>query len=106
MLTLAASIVTGKFRRAQDGNRHSHLAVNLLTGMYFSVLIIWGMIVSAMHYLRGEQIVTFYVVVIIAVLFVKLRPLLSATMILASFTVYYIWLELFLVPGRSICTIL
>ena len=76
-----------------------HIAINVFSGVYISLLLVWGFMASLQTYIRGEQIITFFTVILIAVLFIRLRPLISAIIILSSYTAAYIVMDVFIKPG-------
>ena len=82
-------ILTGYLRRKPLFIAMHHKMINILGGLFFTILIAWGMFVSEKHFARGEQIITFYIVELCVLMFVKLRPLVSATLIVGSYIIYF-----------------
>lgn len=104
LLTVGASVVmcaisfaaSRFFRKNTVFYDHHRRAVNICAGVFFVLLLMWGMFASVRNYERGEQIITFYTVVILVALFVKLRPVFTISLILSSFIVFYIILIVFI----------
>ena len=63
--------------RMLRSTRVSHQAVTGYKIVYCLVLLVWAVFVSYRHYLRGEQLLTFFAVEMMLVCFVPLRPVYS-----------------------------
>ncbi len=91
----AAFFASGAARSGRIFKNGTHNKVNFFIGIFLILLLLWGMNVSYRHYKNGEQIVTFYTVVLLAIVFVRMRPSFSIPAIFGSFTLYYIYLDYF-----------
>lgn len=98
LLCVAGFIIAGYFRRQEDLAQR-HVAVNLFVGAYVTLLVVWGMMASVQTFIRGEQIITFFTVELIVVIFIKLRPLFTATLVVSSYTAFYILLNVCIRQG-------
>lgn len=90
-----AFFFSGAARSGWILKKSTHIKVNLFIGVFLIMLLLWGMHVSYRHYRNGEQIVTFYTVVLLAIVFVRMRPSFSIPAVFGSFTFYYIYLNYF-----------
>jgi sensor histidine kinase YesM len=68
-------------------NHRVFTAVIVITTL---LLILWGMDVSFNHFKNNGQILTFYVVMVVYVSFFSVRPYLGMSVILGSFSFYYL----------------
>ncbi len=64
-------------------SRHER-PMKVLALLFFVLLLLWGMFSSAQQYERGDQIVTFFTVILLEVMFIKLRPVYSIILIMSS----------------------
>ena len=78
---------------------HSRL-VKLFIGAFVTLLIIWGMYASTPSFLNHQQLLTFYTVELIAVLFMKLSPLFTISVISGSYIAYYLILNYCFIPNQ------
>lgn len=62
-------------------------------------IIIWSMFVSVNNYINHQQLLTFYTVELLAVLFVRLNPVFTGIMILSSYLINYLILNFCITPG-------
>ena len=107
MLSVASSIViflialpvTGRMRKKPAFVAAHHPLVNTVAILYCVIFLIWGMLASMRVYARDHQIITFYIVELCVLLFVKFKPWVSTVIILSSYCSYFIFLELFIKPG-------
>lgn len=98
ILCIAGFIISGTFMRKKDlAGRHT--AVSIFVGAYMILLVVWGMLASVLTFIRGEQIITFFTVELMAVIFVRLRPLFTSVLVLSSYTIFYIGLNVWIKPG-------
>ena len=67
--------------------------------LYFIVMAFWGMAASYRHYMEGEQMLTFFIVEIVFICFVAIKPLLGAVLIFGSHIIFY--LVIYTVDGGS-----
>ena len=95
LLCLVISIVTGYIRKLKMVLDEYHNRIIVFVVLFVIVFQIWGMIVSGRHYLKGEQIITFYTVELCIAIFIKLKPLISVPIILLSYIGFYVWLDCF-----------
>ena len=98
VLCILGFFVSGHYRRKKN-IAESHTAVNVFVTVYMILLILWGMIASVLTYMRGEQIITFFTVELIAVVFIRLRPLVTTVLVLSSYTLFYLYLNFYIKPG-------
>lgn len=80
-------------------SRHER-PMKVLAFLFFILLLLWGMFSSAQQYERGDQIVTFFTVILLEVMFIKLRPVYSIILIMSSFTLFFIIVNVFVKPGQ------
>ena len=83
------SFVTKRVLRAKQVN---HNALYTAVIIIYIMFICWGMFVSYFHYAAGEQILTFFVVIIVLVAFVYMSPRLGTALTLSSFAIFYLLL--------------
>lgn len=100
LLCLTGGIAAGILRRRPDVMEKKRTVVNLFVGVFFSLLLIWGIFASLPTYKNGNQVITFFIVELTAVLFVKMRPLMSIGLLSVSFATFYILVEFFCTGGR------
>ena len=100
ILCSAGYIISGFFRKKDDYYENNLAAAKIFIGAFFILLILWGMLVSARPYSRDEQMVTFYIVEVVVLLFVKLKPAFTTSVILSSYVIFYIALNYFIKPGN------
>lgn len=77
-----------------------HVKINIFLAVFLVLLLFWSMSVSLRHYIDGGQIITFFTVEALAVLFVRLRPIVTTSIIFSSFLGYYLFLDIFVEHGR------
>ena len=99
VLCLVVCILSGAMRKSEQYVKKHHRLINAFVGLLFVLFLIWGMFASELHYIRGQQIITFYIVELCVVMFVKLRPLVSTHIILFSYAFYYFLLNYYIKPG-------
>lgn len=95
---LCLTICAATFIITSIAKRRGRVNHRLATSVIVSVavlLIIWGMMVSYLHYIEGDQILTFFSVFIAFTCFAVIRPYISITIVSLSFIVYYVILYAF-----------
>lgn len=98
VLCLIGFFGSGYFRRKKDLTE-SHVAVNAFVNIFMILLIIWGMMASINTFIRGEQIITFFSVELIAVILIRLRPIFTTILVISSYTIFYLALNIWIKPG-------
>ncbi|MBQ7219340.1 MAG: GGDEF domain-containing protein [Ruminococcus sp.] len=78
--------------------KHRH-KVKFFIGGFITLLILWGMYASIPSYVNHQQILAFYTVELLAVLFVKLTPLFTVIIIFGSYLAYFLILNFCFEPG-------
>lgn len=99
LLCVIALFITGRINRKKELFDSAHTKINVFVGGFFIMLILWGMAASIMPYMNGSQIITFYTVELFTILFVRLRPVLSVSIVISSYIVFYAILES-ISPGK------
>lgn len=94
-----AFLITRPLVRKNRINRVNHHAVNGILALFFLALILWGMVASVGHYRNGEQMITFYTVLMCIVMFFKLRPIVSTVLVGATSAAFYAYLTIIVKPG-------
>ncbi len=90
ILVCIITFIVTKIMLKKPKIRHG-LVMVFICGVLF-LLTGWGMWVSYYHYLKGEQILTYYTIVIVQICFLNIRPIPGIIMTIASFMIYYVWL--------------
>lgn len=98
VLCIIGFIGSGIFRRKKDLTK-DHIAVNIFVAVFMILLVVWGMLASINTFIRGEQIITFFTVELIAVILVRLRPVFTAVLVISSYTIFYCVLNICIKPG-------
>ncbi|HCA05233.1 MAG TPA: hypothetical protein DEO32_04985 [Ruminococcaceae bacterium] len=93
-------VVSGIFMRNTDLAHNHPKAVKMFIGGYIILLIIWSIEISVYNYKNYQQLLTFYTVELLAVLFVKQHPIFAAATITGSYTVNYLILNFGIAQGR------
>lgn len=89
---VAALVISGV---AKKRNTMSHSGKTVFIFSILILLIIWGMMVSYMYYVAGEQIITFFTVMIVVTCFLAVKPYAGTLIVMLSFIAYYIVLGLY-----------
>ena len=76
-----------------------HTTVNICVCSFYVLLIIWGMFASLPAFIRGEQIIIFFLIETSFVLFVRLHPIATTTIVLLSYLIYDVALSVWVKPG-------
>ena len=97
-LCFVGFIGSGYFKRVDDIADH-HMCVNIFVTVFLCLMIAWGMIASVQTYAAERQIITFFVCELIAVMFIRPRPLITVIIILSSYVLYFIWLNTWVREG-------
>lgn len=92
-------IISGRLLKNPDTIREHPQGVRIFIGCFVVLLIIWSMYVSTYNYVNYQQLLTFYTVELMAVLFVKLHPVFTAATILGSYILNYLILNFCFIPG-------
>lgn len=100
VLCAVGFFVAGKLKKSSDAITKHTTAVKVFIGSFVVSLITWSMFVSVSNYVNNQQLLTFYTVELLAVMFVKLNPAFSTTIILGSYTINYLILTLGFGGGR------
>ena len=98
LMGIAGFFIARKFLDTGDIAKR-HKAVNIFVCAFYVLLIIWGMFASLPPFIRGEQIITFFIVEISFVLFVRLRPIVTTLIVLLSYLIYDVALSVWVKPG-------
>ena len=69
---------------------HSHATVTIFSIITSLMFIIWGMMVSYNHYVKEEQILTFFTVVIALTCFAVLKPYIMSLIMAVCFIAFWI----------------
>ncbi len=93
ILCILGFIFSGYFKRQKDIIA-CQTGINIFVILYVILLLIWGALASGQTYKSGGQIITFFTVELIVVLFIKLRPLFSSAIIIVSYTAFYFALNI------------
>lgn len=97
----AAGFIVSRYFRNNDELFETHpTAAKGFVIIFIVLLIVWGMAASVRTFLNGLQILTFYTVELLVVLLIRIRPAVIAAIILGSYTAFYCWLEILLIPGK------
>ena len=99
LIFLVALPITGRLRKSPAFVAAHHKTVNTVAVLYCVIFLIWGMVASARVYMMGRQVITFYIVELCVVLFVKLRPWISVLVVFGSYYSYFAYLDIFLKQG-------
>ena len=99
-LCLFAFIITRKLLASPDTVRDHAKCVRLFIGGVAIVMIIWGIIASVPDYISRQQLLIFYTVDLLALLFVKLRPVFITALITSSFLANYLILNFGYAQGQ------
>ncbi len=93
LLCLLGFFIALRFRRRKEIIDKYPKAIKAFCIVYTVLLLLWGMMASVHTYLNHQQIITFYTVELLVVIFFRLRPLVTAILILGSYTAYFFWLN-------------
>lgn len=99
VICLSAFFVSGRMMHSEGFAEKHHTLINVFVCVYFCLLSVWSMYVSSCYFVLGQQMVTFYTIQLVAVLFIKLRPVLNAAIILSSYIIFYVYLNGFVKAG-------
>jgi len=90
LLCFIGFIVAGKLLKNPNTVKTHPRAVSLFIAGFIVLLIIWSMFVSVANYVQHQQLLTFYTVELVAVLFVKLNPIFTTVTIFGSYILNYL----------------
>jgi diguanylate cyclase (GGDEF)-like protein len=99
VLCVFAFALTGYMMRNRKSKLNGDIATNIVIIVLMALLLLWGEMVSTKHYISNQQMMTFFTVELCAAIFVKLRPLVSISLITITSAHYYIYLNFFVKPG-------
>lgn len=77
----------------------SHVKTNAIVAIFYLLMSFWGAFVDIAHYLKGEQMLTFYIVQFCFICFVVITPRISCILITLSFAMLYT--HLYLIDGAA-----
>ena len=89
VLSAAIYFLSCKYKKSGNIN---HKFFYFLVIMLFAVFSMWGMFVSYSHYVNGEQIITFYIVITVLIAYIYIKPMLAVCLTISSFVIFYILL--------------
>lgn len=92
-LCLLGYFIAGSLMKRPDAVQQHPMGVKVFIGGFVILLIIWSMYVSVWNYINHQQLLTFYTVGLILVLFVKLHPAFTTTVIFGSYILNYLILN-------------
>ena len=92
-LCLLGYFIAGSLMKRPDAIQQHPMGVKVFIGGFVILLIIWSMYVSVWNYINHQQLLTFYTVELILVLFVKLHPAFTTTVIFGSYILNYLILN-------------
>lgn len=93
LLCIIGFIIAGRLLKNPQTIQNHLPAAKVFIGGFIILLIIWSMFVSVSNYVNHQQLLTFYTVELITVLFVRLHPLFTAATILGSYLLNYLILN-------------
>lgn len=93
LLCVIGFIIAGRLLKYPQTIQRHLTATKIFIGGFIILLIIWSMFVSVSSYVNNQQLLTFYTVELITVLFVRLHPLFTAATILGSYLLNYLILN-------------
>lgn len=99
LLCLCGYLVSGRLMRRPDRIGDHPKAVRGFVNGFVILLLVWSMFASVNSYVHYQQLLTFYTVELLTVLFVKLHPVFTAVVILGSYTAYFLILNFGFIPG-------
>lgn len=99
LLCLCGYVISGMLLKKPEAVKNHPNALKVFIGGFIILMIIWSMFASINSYVNHQQILTFYTVELLAVLFVKLHPLFSTAIILSSYTAFYLILNFGFIEG-------
>lgn len=100
ILCAIAFLISWSVKRGKILKKESHNIKNIIVVIFDLVLVVWGMYVSYTHFIRGEQILTFFSTELAAILLVRLHPAFSVPLIFGTYTFYYFYLSFGVEWGR------
>lgn len=80
---------------ALEKRLHNHSVITVFSIVASLMYIVWGMMVSYYHYTKGEQILTFFTVIIALMFAVVIKPYIMMLIFMTSFIAYWIVLYRF-----------
>lgn len=98
VLLVATYILTGVIMKKKS-DLEGKAFTNVIIIILMAALLIWGELASVKHYVSNRQMLTFYTVELCVALFVKLKPVVSISLITVSSLSYFAYLNWFVKPG-------
>ena len=99
LLCLLGFICSGMLKNKTDAVKNHPMACKAFIGVFMVLLIAWSIFASVNSYVNHQQILTFYTVELLAVLFVRLHPVFTTSLIVSSYAVNYIILNFGFIKG-------
>ena len=99
LICVLGFFISLKIRRSKEIYDKHPKAVKVFYNIFVVLLLIWGMAASVNTYLNRQQILTFYTVELLVVLFIRLKPYVTAAIILGTYTLNFILLNI-LIPDQ------
>ena len=99
LLCLVGFICSGLLKNKIGAVKNHPLACKMFIGTFMILLIAWSIFASVNSYVNYQQILTFYTVELLAVLFVRLHPLFTTSLIVSSYAANYIILNFGFIKG-------
>lgn len=93
LLCVVGFLIAGRLLKKPQTIQNHLTATKIFIGGFIILLIIWSMFVSVSNYVNHQQLLTFYTVELITVLFVRLHPIFTAATILGSYLLNYLILS-------------
>lgn len=96
LLCAVGALVARRYLKREDA---SHTAISVFTDSFVILLLLWSMTASIPPLMRGHQVITFFVVELMAVVFLRLHPLFSTVVIACTYLGFFLVVELWIRPG-------
>ena len=90
ILCFTGFIIAGRLLKKPNAMKNHPWAVKFFIAGFIVLLVIWSMSVSVANYVQHQQLLTFYTVELVAVLFVKLHPVFTTVTIFGSYILNYL----------------
>lgn len=90
ILCFTGFIIAGRLLKKPNAMNNHPWAVKFFIAGFIVLLVIWSMFVSVANYVQHQQLLTFYTVELVAVLFVKLHPVFTTVTIFGSYILNYL----------------
>lgn len=93
ILCVLGFVISGVLLKKPDTVKNHPLGVRLFIGGFIILMMIWSIFVAVYNYANYQQMLTFYTVELMAVLFVKLKPAFTTTIITSSYIATFLILH-------------